>query len=259
MNYTLITGASSGIGLELAKVFAQQGHHLILVARNTDKLHKLSAELESQYAIQAEVFYSDLSVTGASQQLFQGIQRRGLAVENLINNAGIGDHGAFADAELERQTDMIQVNIMALTELTKLFLPAMLAKKSGRILNVASTASFQPGPLMSVYYASKAYVLFFSEGLAEELKGTGVTVTALCPGPTISGFQAAANIKDIALMTALKLPSSQQVALYGYQALMKNKIVAVHGFINKIMASTVGMMPRAWARQLVMKLQEKRI
>ena len=258
MKYTLITGASSGIGYELAKVFAKQKHNLILVARNSEKLERLSAELEAKYAIKAEVIPADLSLVGAAHQLFYAVQKRGLAVETLVNNAGLGDHGTFLSADLKRQMEMIQVNIVALTELTKLFLPAMTESKSGRILNVASTAAFQPGPLMSVYYATKAYVLFFSEGLAEELKNTGVTVTTLCPGPTTSGFQEAANMKNVALMTTLKLPSSEDVAIYGYKALMRGKAVAVHGSVNHLMASTVGLMPRAWARKLVMKLQEKR-
>jgi len=258
MKYALITGASSGIGLELAKVFAEHKHNLILVARSVDKLEKLKSELESKYQIKAEVIPADLSVSGASQKLYETVQKRNLAVDILVNNAGFGDYGSFIDSELGKQEEMIQVNITALTALTKLFLPAMIAGKSGKIMNVASTAAFQPGPLMTVYYATKAYVLFFSEGLTEELKNTGVTVTALCPGPTSSNFQSAANIKDVPFMTQMKIPTSQDVAIYAYKALMCGTPVAVHGTFNKFGTMSVRMVPRSWARKLVMKLQEKR-
>lgn len=258
MSYTLITGASSGIGWELAHVFASHKHNLILVARSEDKLKELKKDLEGRYQIQAQVIASDLSKTEAAQNLYQFIQSQNWSVDILVNNAGLGHHGEFAKSALNKQREMIQVNVMALTELTHLFLPAMMTNKNGKILNVASTAAFQPGPLMSVYYATKSYVLSFTEGLYEELKGSGVTVTALCPGPTQSGFQAAANMTDMPLFDAAPIPTSRDVALYGYKALMQGKLVAIHGTVNKIMASSVRFVPRAVTRKLVKKLQEKR-
>ena len=259
MNYTLITGASSGIGYELAKNFARNKHNLILVARSTNKLQDLKSEILAQHQIQVEVLTCDLSQPQSAQKLFETVQNKKWSVDILVNNAGFGTHGTFVDIELKKTQDMIQLNIVTLTELTKLFLPDMISKKSGRILNVASTASFQPGPLMSVYYATKAFVLFFSEGIFEELKNTGVTVTALCPGPTESGFQQAANLGDVNLFDTMKIPTSKMVAEYGYKALMQGKVVAVHGGMNKIFSSTVGIFPRGLVRKLVMKLQQKRL
>lgn len=258
MSYTLITGASSGIGWEMAHVFAEKKHDLILVARSEDKLQKLKKELESKHGIKAQVVASDLSKNEASQILYQAIKSQNWAVENLVNNAGFGDHGDFASADWKKQKEMIQVNIMALTELTHLFLGEMLKRKSGRIMNVASTAAFQPGPLMSVYYATKSYVLSFSEGLHEELHGTGVTVTVLCPGPTVSGFQSAANMNNVALFESAPLPSSRDVADYGYESMMQGRLIAIHGAVNKVMANSVRFFPRAITRKLVKKLQEKR-
>jgi short-subunit dehydrogenase len=259
MRYTLITGASSGIGYELASVFARNHHNLILVARSEDILSGLKKELEKTFNVQVEVISADLSLVGAAQNLFNAVQAKKLTVDCLVNNAGFGDHGVFLAAKLTKITEMIHLNITTLTELTHLFLPQMVQNKFGQILNVASTAAFQPGPLMTVYYATKAYVLFFSEGLYEELKGTGVTVTALCPGPTESGFQAAAGIKNIALFDTLKIPSSKAVAEYGYIAMNRGQAVAVHGVMNRLMSSTVGLLPRSLARQFVMKLQESKV
>lgn len=256
---TLITGASSGIGYELAKVFARNHHHLILVARSTDKLMILKKELQSEYKIEVEIFIADLSLLGSAEMLYKNIQSKNLHVNILVNNAGVGTHGPFAETELKATQSMIHLNITSLTELTKLFLPSMLARKAGKILNVASTASFQPGPLMTVYYATKAFVLHFSEGLYEELKNTGVTVTTLCPGPTESGFMTAAKIDNIAVFDTLKLPTSKMVADYGYTALIQGQAVAVHGLMNKFLSSIVGFFPRWLVRKLVMQLQQKRL
>lgn len=258
MNYTLITGASSGIGFELATVFARNNHNLILVARSVDKLNSLKNEILKMYSVKIEVIEADLSKTDSAQNLFNQIKDKNLKVDHLINNAGFGDHGPFLNTDVNKVTEMIQLNIMTLTLLTRLFLPEMVENKFGKIMNVASTASFQPGPLMSVYYATKAFVLFFSEGLFEELKDTGVSVTALCPGPTESGFQKAANLQNVPLFDTFKLPTSKDVAEYGYTALIKGQPVAVHGVMNKILSSTVGFFPRAITRKLVMKLQESK-
>jgi short-subunit dehydrogenase len=257
-SYTLITGASGGIGYELADIFAREKHNVILVARSEGKLQELKKKLESSYDIQAQVLVADLSKSDAVRRLYETTESRGWNVDILVNNAGFGALGEFALSDWSRQAEMIQVNITALTELTRLYLPHMLARKSGKIMNVASTAAFQAGPLMSVYYATKAYVLSFSEGLSEELQGTGVSVTALCPGPTESGFAQTAKMTDIPLLQTIKLPSSRDVAEYGYQAMMSEKVIAVHGFTNKIGVISGKFAPRAMTRKLVKKLQEKR-
>lgn len=258
MNYTLITGASSGIGYELARVFARHNHNLVLVARSTGKLEALRSELTKDFSVRAEVISLDLARAGAAEELAEFLRRKKLDVDVLVNNAGFGDHSLFLQQDQQKIEEMILLNVLTLTKLTRLLLPDMVLRKGGKILNVASTAAFQPGPLMSVYYATKAYVLSFSEGLYEELRGTGVSVTALCPGPTESGFQNAANMSDIALVETMKLPTSKDVAEFGYRALMANRAVAVHGLVNSVMAASTGLAPRFLVRKLVKKLQEKR-
>lgn len=258
MYYTLITGASSGIGFELASVFAKNNHNLILVARSTEKLESLKKEIEKTYSVVAQVITADLSKPDAAEQLFIEVEKRNLKVNILVNNAGFGEHGLFISSKLARNEEMINLNILTLTKLTHLFLPEMIKHKHGKILNVASTAAFQPGPLMAVYYATKAFVLSFSEALYEELKGTGVSVSALCPGPTQSNFMAVANAADVPLLSSLSIPTSKEVAEYGYKALMNNKPVAIHGLFNNIVAKSAGITPRAITRKVVMKLQSKR-
>ncbi len=258
MNYTLITGASSGIGYELARVFAKNNHHLILVARSTAKLEQLKLHIEKKFSVVAHVISLDLSKADAAEKLFAEVQSKNLQVDILVNNAGFGDHSLFLTSDKTKIEEMIQLNILTLTKLTRLFLPEMVKNKHGKILNVASTAAFQPGPLMTVYYATKAYVLSFSEGLYEELQGTGVSSTALCPGPTESGFQSTANISGIALVETLKLPTSLDVAEYGYKAMMAGRAVAIHGMLNSMMVASSAFMPRSIVRKLVKRLQEKR-
>ena len=179
-------------------------------------------------------------------------------IDYLINNAGFGDYGLFYESDWDKQERMINLNMLALTQLTHLFLPDMLKRKSGKIMNVASTAAFQPGPLMSVYYASKAYVLFFSEAIANELEGTGVTVTALCPGPTKSGFQKAANVEHSKMLNAKSIPTSKKVAEYGYKAMMKGKHVAVHGFMNKELTFFSRRAPKKFILKTVRRMNEGR-
>jgi short-subunit dehydrogenase len=257
MKTALITGASSGIGLELAKIHAQKGDNLVLVARSEQKLNDLKKELESQYKITATVIASDLSNPEAAHQLFDLTEKENIQVDYLINNAGFGDFEEFSISDLNKAMQMIDLNIKSLTILTKLYLDGMLKRKSGKIMQLASTASFQPGPLMAVYYATKHYVLAFSEAIAEELKGSGVSVTALCPGPTASGFQSVADLGESKLVKDKKLPSSAEVAEYGYKSMMKGKRVAIHGFQNKLMAFSVRFTPRNWVTALVKKLSEK--
>lgn len=258
MKYTLITGASSGIGYELAYEFALNGHNLILVARSIDKLESLKADLEKKFSIRAEVVQLDLSVVGSAEKLYLETKKNNWLVENLVNNAGFGNHGLFINSDIKKITEMIHLNITTLTELTRLFLNDMKKNQKGRILNVASTAAFQPGPLMTVYYATKSYVLSFTEGLYEELKNTGIAITALCPGPTESGFQQAASVQNIPLMTQMKIPTSKDVAAYGYKAFMNGDLIAVHGVLNKFLSTTVGFFPRSIVRKIVMKLQESK-
>ena len=256
--YTLITGASSGIGLELSKIFAADKNDLILVARSKQHLETLALEIREKYNVQVQVIPMDLSLPESPKKLYEITESQNWIVDKLVNNAGFGDHGPFDQSEWQRQLDMIQVNISALTELTHLYIRAMITRKSGEILNVASTAAFQPGPYMAVYYATKAYVLHFSEALHEEYKEYGIHISALCPGPTTSGFQQAANMNNVALFNTIKLPSSKDVAQFGYKALKNNKAVAVHGFMNSIMSKLVGIVPRTLVLKSVKKLQDSR-
>lgn len=248
MTTSLVTGASSGIGLELARLLAARGDELHLVARSGDRLRELADELGRG---RVHVHVADLSQPGAVATILEAVP----AVDVLVNNAGVGGFGAFAEADLDRTLGMIQLNVAALTELTHRYVPGMVTARSGRVLNTASTAAFQPGPLMAVYYATKAYVLSFSEALAEELRGTGVTVTALCPGPTASGFQAGAEMEASKLVKGRRLPSSADVARAGLAAMEAGDVVHVPGLRNKVLASSIRFTPRPVVRRLVHSLQ----
>ncbi|HEX6086217.1 MAG TPA: SDR family oxidoreductase [Thermoanaerobaculia bacterium] len=250
----LITGPSSGIGLDLAHLFAEDGHDVVLVARSEGKLRALAAELESKHDINARVIVADLARPEAPREVFAAAP----AIDVLVNNAGFGISGRFAETAARTELEIIQVNIAALTHLTKLFLPQMVERRRGRILNVASTAAFQPGPLMAVYYASKAYVLSFSEAIAEELRGTGVTVSALCPGPTATGFQKTANLGSEALLQMMKPGSSMDVARAGYRGLMRGQRVIIPGMKNKMGVQVVRISPRGLVTRVVRALQERR-
>lgn len=253
----LITGASNGIGLELAKLFARDGHDLVLVARSEDKLRELAADMERTHGISALVIAKDLSDTAAPAEVYEQIKAAGRRIDVLVNNAGYGSFGLFAETDLDFELKMIRLNIESLTHLSKLYVRDMIAQKSGRILNVASTASFQPGPLMAVYYASKAYVLSFSEALANELEGTGVTVTALCPGPTESGFQSVANMQNSKLVKG-SIMDAKTVAEIGYRGLHDGLTVVIPGLSNKVMAGSVKFMPRKLVTKIVRSVQSER-
>src|SRR3989338_4501146 len=253
----LITGASGGIGYELAKLFAREGCHTVLVARNEQKLSEVAQELRQFSGASVSVMPKDLTLPQAPDELFAQLRREGLTVDVLVNNAGFGTHGPFAEADLSVQREMMQLNIVELTHLTRLLLPGMIAQRAGKILNVASTAAFQPGPLMAVYYASKAYVLSFSEALANELRGTGVTVTALCPGPTRTNFQQRAGIGDTPLMRA-RVAGAASVARAGYRGLMAGTAVVIPGARNRLLVFAVKHLPRPLVIQAVRKIQEKR-
>ena len=253
MKTALITGASSGIGLELAKIHASKGGDLVVVARSEDKLQTLKNELENQYDIAVHVIAKDLSIPNAATEVFKETESIGIQVDYLINNAGFGLYGKFEDSEWEVENNMIQVNITALTQFTKLYLPGMIARKNGKIMNVASTAAFVPGPTMTVYCATKPYVLSFSEALNNEVNHQGISVTALCPGATASGFSKTAKADKSALFSKTKLANSEEVAQFGYAAMLKGKQVAIHGFTNQFLAFIVRFTPRS----LVVKISRK--
>jgi short-subunit dehydrogenase len=253
----LITGASTGIGYEFAKLFARDGYQLVLAARSAQRLAEVGEELQRQFRVSVKIFSKDLASPQAPEELFAELQREGIAVDVLVNNAGFGTHGPFAEADLASQLAMMQVNMVAPTHLTRLFLPAMIQRKTGKILNVASTAAFQPGPLMAVYYASKAYVLSFSEALADELRGTGVTVTALCPGPTKTEFQRRAGVEETRLMSG-GIMGAEAVAIAGYRGLMAGKALVIPGTRNRFLAVAVKCLPRSLVTQMVRNIQEKR-
>jgi short-subunit dehydrogenase len=253
----LITGASGGIGLDLARLFAEGGYNVVLVARTESKLKELATELSSKHGVSARVVAADLADPAAPAQLMERLKAEGVQVDVLVNNAGYGGYGNFAETDLDAELKMIQLNISALTALSKAVLPGMLARKSGRILNVASTAAFQPGPLMAVYYATKAYVLSFSEALANETQGTGVTVTCLCPGPTKTGFQQQAKMEESKLVKGKEMMDSLTVARIGYEALHQGETVVIPGFMNKMLAQSVRFLPRSAVTSLVRKVQER--
>jgi hypothetical protein len=246
----LITGASSGIGLELAKCFAADKSNLILVARSTAALETLAAELRKQHQVEAHVVTADLAQADAAQKIFAELQGRGTVVDVLVNNAGFGLHGGFAELPLHRQLEIIQVNVAALVELTGLFLPGMLQRNRGGILNVGSVAGFLPGPNMAVYFASKAFVLSFSEALHEELRGCGVRVTNLCPGPTETNFFQIARSHRVRQTRARKMTAAE-VARIGHEDFRRGKCLSVPGVQNKILVSAVAkFLPRTAARKL---------
>jgi uncharacterized protein len=246
----LITGASSGIGLELAKCFAADGCRLILVARNKEALEQLAEELRRKNKIEAIVLTADLSLPENPKRIFQELSAQKISVDVLVNNAGFGLHDAFIKLSLQRQLEIIQVNVTALTELTGLFLPGMIERKCGGILNVASVAGFLPGPNMAVYYASKAFVLSFTEALAEELGGSGLTVSAFCPGGTETNFSQVAREGKSRMSKTTKM-SAEQAARFGHRAFRRKQVVAIPGFQNRFLVFLTRILPRRVVRKAV--------
>ncbi len=253
----LITGASSGIGLELAKLFANDRYNLVLTARGALKLDELASQLRVQSGVSVTTISLDLTAPDAAKKLFDETQRVGIAVNVLVNNAGFGKFGEFKDVPLDESLAQIQLNITALTELTNLFLRPMLNRGAGKIMNVASTAGFQPGPLMAVYYATKAYVISFSEALANELQGTGVTVSCFCPGATDTNFQKRANMEDSRLFKRVGAMDAKAVARDGYRGLMKGKPLVISGVRNWLVAESVRFAPRKLVTSISRWVQEK--
>ena len=253
----LITGASSGIGYELAKLFARDHYNLVLVARTAGTLTKVADELQIQFGVSVKPIPLDLTASPSPQFLFDQLQREGIAIDFLVNNAGYGVLGDFTEVPPEESLDQIQLNITALTRLTKLFLASMLARGSGKIMNVASTAGFQPGPGMAVYYATKAYVISFSEALAEELKDSGVTVTCLCPGATDTGFQGRAGTENTRLLKTVRPMEAKTVARDGYRGMMTGKTLVISGLRNWLLAESLRFSPRKLVTIVSRKVLEK--
>jgi short-subunit dehydrogenase len=251
-DWALITGASAGIGRELAEILARAGFNLVLVARSGERLKELGDKLKGSYKVECLSLTTDLARPGAAADLFQRVGSRIISV--LVNNAGFGAYGEFAKVDLKTQTEIVQVNILALMELTHLFLQPMLARKQGRILNVASTAAFQPGPFVNAYYASKAFVYSFSYALTEELAGSGVSVTTLCPGPTSTEFFGRANIK---MKQGFPMMSARAVAEEGFDGLMKGKRVVIAGLTNKIVSFVAKRSPPRLTSVIVRRIHRR--
>jgi len=253
----LITGASSGIGLELAHLFAHDGYRLVLVARNRGALRELGDELQSRYSVEVRISPKDLAHPAAPVELYQELQEAGVVLDVLVNNAGFGGSGPFLQTEWDNEAEMMQVNIVALTHLTKLFLPQIRARE-GKLLNVASVAAFLPGPYMAIYYASKAFVLHFTEALAEELSGSGATVTCLCPGPVETNFQKRAHIGESKLLKSPLLVDVREVARAGYEGMKQGKRLAIPGWKNRVMMEMLRVSPRNVVTKMVSRLHGKK-
>ncbi|MFN8601784.1 MAG: SDR family oxidoreductase [Candidatus Binatia bacterium] len=240
----LVTGASAGLGRDYARLFAADGHDVVLVARRRERLEELAREIGAKNGVQTHVLPLDLGDREAPRRCAEELRARGVAIDFLVNNAGLGTNGAFAESDPAKQLEMIQVNVTTLVELTRLLLPDMIARKRGRVLNVGSTAGFQAGPFMAVYYASKAFVNSFSEALAYELDGTGVTVTVSCPGATETEFAGHAG-NDSSLLFKLGAADSMSVAREGYAAMMAGRRMVVHGVTNRLGVQALRVSPRA--------------
>lgn len=254
----LITGASAGLGKEFAWLFAADGHDVVLVARRKEKLDELAKEIQAKHAnVKAHVVAEDLASPGASERIVKALGDLGVEIEFLVNNAGFGGTGPFAESDLGRQLEMVQVNVTVLITLTRLLLPAMIARQSGRILNIGSTAGFVPGPYMSVYYASKAFVNSFTEALSVELAGTGVTTTVSCPGATATEFAAVAGNDKSALFKS-GVATAAEVAKDGYEAMKRGEVLAVVGASNKMKIASLRFAPRGIVRNMTAKLNQNK-
>lgn len=251
----LVTGASVGLGAELSRLFAADGHDLVLVARRRDNLEALARELEKAHGIGATVLPEDLADAGAPERIAKALGERGIEVEFLVNNAGFGTTGAFATADVGRELGMLAVNITTLVHLTRLLLPAMVARKSGRILNLGSTAGFLPGPFMAGYYASKAFVNSFTQALAYELRGTGVTATVSCPGATATEFSKVAGNDKSRLFQAAAM-AAPEVAADAYRAMMRGRPLSIAGVRNKLSIQSLRFAPRALAVAMAASLNQ---
>ncbi|WP_352423461.1 SDR family oxidoreductase [Proteiniphilum sp.] len=249
-----ITGASKGIGLEIARIHAAHGDDLILTARSLHDLQEIKTHFECEYPVKVTIIAKDLSMAGSAEEVFDEIKQQHIDVDYLVNNAGFGDYGYFADTNWDRYSAMINLNISSLTELCHLFISDWQGRKAGKILNVASTAAFQPGPKMAVYFATKAYVLSFSQAIGQEVKKDGITITAFCPGPTNTNFMDDSQMIVSRMVAGHKLPAPKEVARCAYKAMISGKSVAIHGTKNRIMANLNRFVPRSWATKITDKL-----
>lgn len=252
----LITGAANGIGYELAYIFAQNNYNLVLIDIMAQRLADVTDKIRQQFDIWVKPIVKDLSIKSSPEEIFAELQQESIQIDVLVNNAGFGIHGLFSETNLNTELDMLQVNLVTLTHLTKLFLKDMVSKGEGKILNLASAAAFQPGPLMAVYFATKAYILSFSQALASELENTGVTVTALCPGPTESAFHERTGLAGAKQIENNNMMDAETVAKIGYRALMEGKTVAIPGLKNRILAEMVRFTPRNLVTKIVKNMQE---
>jgi hypothetical protein len=256
MNKTvLITGGSSGIGYALARVFAENSYNLVLAAKTKEPLVKAAEDLKS-FGTKVEIVVIDLAKPESPTQLYSELHKRQISIDVLINNAGFASYGSFIENDLDWELNEMQVNMVTLTHLTKLFARDMVKRKHGKILNVASTAAFLPGPLMAVYYASKAYVLSFSEALAEELRDTGVSVSALCPGPTNTGFVKRAQLQQSKLFQG-DIMQADDVAKAAFKGLMENQTVIIPGIKNQFIVGAIKFVPRKFVPKVVKQMQAK--
>lgn len=251
----LVTGASMGLGAEFARLLASEGYDLVLTARSGDKLTALKKEVEGLHGVRAHVVVQDLADPKAPIAIYDDVRAAGLEIDVLVNNAGFGMYGLFYQSDLQTELDMIQVDITALVHLTKLFVRDMVARKRGRVVNVASTAGFQAGPLQSVYYASKAFVLSFTEAIANELHGTGVTATALCPGPTPTEFQKRANVGRVRGLRLMMRVNPDVVVRAGYRGMLKGQPVVVPGTLNNVIILLLRLFPRRMVTAVVRRIQ----
>ena len=252
----LVTGASKGIGKEFARIHASKGGNLLLIARNEELLMSFRSELMNQYkSISIDIIVKDLSHPNSAQEVYNELKERNIQVDYLINNAGIGEFGFFVDTKWDRFEQMIDLNVKSLTHFCHLFLTDMIQRKEGKILNIASTAAFQAGPMMAVYFATKSYVLHLSEALNNEANQHNVSVTAFCPGPTDTYFMEDSQLNKSNMMKKIKLPNAYDVALSGYDAMIRAKPVRIYGFMNKLVVFTVRLMPRKWIVALSRKIQ----
>lgn len=251
----LITGGASGLGYELAFLLAKDGYNLVLIDIDAEKLQEVKQGIETDFAVNVQIYAKDLSVVNISEEIM--LELKGLPIDVLVNNAGFGLFGSFWETDWEREKQMLHLHVITTTHLTKLVLKDMIQRGSGKILNLSSLAAFQPGPLMSLYYATKGYILSFSEAIANELKGTGVTVTALCPGPTKTSFQKVVSNASSENKITFNMANAKEVAAYGYKAMKKGKVYAIPGKFNKLLATLPRFIPRNTAATIVKRIQEK--
>ena len=251
----LITGGASGLGYELALLLAKDDYNLVLIDIDAEKLQEVKQGIETDFTVNVQIYAKDLSVVNISEEIM--LELKGLPIDVLVNNAGFGLFGSFWETNWEREKQMLHLHVMTTTHLTKLVLKDMVQRGSGKILNLSSLAAFQPGPLMSLYYATKGYILSFSEAIANELKGTGVTVTALCPGPTKTSFQKVVSNASSENKITFNMANAKEVAAYGYKAMNKGKVYAIPGKFNKLLATLPRFIPRNTAATIVKRIQEK--